>query len=188
MKFCCNTQFLTGSLFGGLLIAALGIGYVCGRSGHSETQWDDRLPLMPIDASASGGEEFSMATGPVSGDADGVFVLDHASGLLQCNVVYPRFRRFGGAFTANVKEALGGGGKNSQYLMVVGMAQFPGASNIGGLGNCIVYVLDQSTGAYAGYTVPFNRSMVNNGAPQMGALLPIARGQARVALDRDALR
>lgn len=188
MKSIFHSQFLMGSLFASVVAVAACAAFFGGRWSQSPTTADNAFPMLPIDASATSGEEFSMATGPVGTDADGIFVLDHGSGLLQCNVIYPRFRQFGGAFSCNVKEALGGGGKNSKYLMVVGAANFPGASNVGGLGNCIVYVLDQSTGAYAGFAVPFNRSMVNNGASQMGALIPIARGQARVALDRDALR
>ena len=108
--------------------------------------------------------------------------------LLQCNVLYPRAGQFGAAFQCNVKEALGGGGKNGEYLMVVGAANFPGSSSRGGSANCVVYVLDQSNGAYACYGIPFNKSLTNTAAPQMGAMIPLSRGQARVALDRDALR
>jgi hypothetical protein len=146
--------------------------------------------VMPIgiDATASAvGDEFSMATGPVSQDAEGIFVLDHASGLLQCNVLYPRTGQFGAAFQANVKDALPGGGKNSKYLMVTGAAQFPGNASRGAA-NCVLYVLDQSSGGYVCYGIPFNESAVNARTPQMGAMIMLAVGQARVALDRDALR
>lgn len=183
MKICC-VNLSTFGLLALAAVAATGIGFAAGQWYSSGTD----LPALSIDATGSAiGEEFSMATGPVSDDAEGVFVLDHATGLLQCNVLYPRTGQFGAAFQANVKEALAGGGKNTKYLMVTGGAQFPGGSNRAAA-NCVVYVLDQSNGAYACYGIPFNPSMVNARAPQMGMLRPLAVGQARQALDRDALR
>ncbi|XZE53332.1 hypothetical protein SH139x_005068 [Planctomycetaceae bacterium SH139] len=188
MKICCAKPLLTGLVLGVTVTAATLLGFLLGRQSTAE-QISLAHPFAELDATSGvSGEQFSMATGPISADADGIFVLDHASGLLQCNVLYPRAGQFGAAFQCNVKEALPSVGKNSKYLMVIGAAQFPGASNRGGFANCVVYVLDESTGAYACYSIPFNRSMVNSGAPQMGVMLPVARGQARVALDRDALR
>lgn len=183
MKMCCGST-LGGCLIAGFLFGAAGLGYLVGQNSGVRSG----APLLALDATASAtGEDYSMATGLVSDEAEGVFVLDHTSGLLQCNVLYPRAGQFGAAFQCNVKEALGGAGKNGKYLMVTGTAQFPGGSNRPNA-NCVVYVLDQNTGAYACYAIPFTKSMVNSGAPQMGVLVPIAVGQARTALDRDALR
>lgn len=183
MKICC----VNPSTLGLLALAAVGAAAVGFAAGHWSSRDLDR-GVLSIDATASAiGEEFSMATGPVSEDAEGVFVLDHATGLLQCNVLYPRTNQFGAAFQTNVKEALAGGGKNAKYLMVTGGAQFSGGSNRAAA-NCVVYVLDQSSGAYACYGIPFNPSMVNARAPQIGMLRPLAIGQARQALDREALR
>lgn len=186
MKICCAKSLKVGFLTVLTVAGAAGAGFFAGRIGVDEAAGNG--PLLSIDASGSAiGEEFSMATGPVSDDAEGVFVLDHATGLLQCNVLYPRTGQFGAAFHTNVKESLPGGGKNSKYLMVTGAVKSSGGSNRSG-GNCAVYVLDQSSGAYACYGVPFNSSMVNARAPQIGMLLPLAVGQARQAPDRDALR
>lgn len=188
MKICCAKWLNVGLLTIVTVAGAAGAGFFAGRlSGHG-VNGNNTLPLHSIDATGSAtGEEFSMATGPISEDAEGVFVLDHATGLLQCNVLYPRTGQFGAAFHTNIKESLPGGGKNSKYLMVTGAAKFSGGSNRSA-GNCAVYVLDQSSGAYACYGVPFNSSMVNARAPQIGMLLPLAVGQARQAPDRDALR
>ncbi|WP_164103999.1 hypothetical protein [Candidatus Laterigemmans baculatus] len=186
MKICCAKSLHVGFLTVLTVAGAAGAGFWAGRLGDRATA--ESAPLLSIDATGSAiGEEFSLATGPVSDDAEGVFVLDHATGLLQCNVLYPRTSQFGAAFQVNVKESLPGGGKNSKYLMVTGAARFGASSNRGG-GNCVVYVLDQSSGAYACYGVPFNPSAVNSRTPQMGMLVPLAVGQARQALDRDALR
>ncbi len=40
-------------------------------------------------------EKFSIATGPVADDSEGFFMLDHNSGLLQCQVIYPRLGQVG---------------------------------------------------------------------------------------------
>lgn len=191
MKTCCVKSGWLSVLVGFAVVGAAATGFVAGRvvpnsSGLTSVSTGSvSPPVFTIDATASAiGDEFSMATGPVSPEAEGIFVLDHASGLLQCNVLYPRTGQFGAAFQTNVKEALAGaGGKNAKYLMVTGAAQFQRGS-----GNCAVYVLDQSSGAYACFGIPFNEAAVNARAPQMGVMPVLAVGQARVALDRDALR
>jgi hypothetical protein len=191
MKTCCVKSSWLSLLVGFAVVGAATTGFVVGRYSPNSASLGsagldaENLPLFKIDATASAiGDEFSMATGPVSPEAEGIFVLDHASGLLQCNVLYPRTGQFGAAFQTNVKEALAGaGGKNAKYLMVTGAAQFQRGS-----GNCAVYVLDQSSGAYACFGIPFNEAAVNARAPQMGIMPVLAVGQARVALDRDALR
>lgn len=184
MKTCCVKPTALTIVLVLSVIGAASSGFLIGRFSQKTT---NPFPLT-IDATASAiGDEFSMATGQVSQDAEGVFVLDHASGLVQCNVLYPRTGQFGAAFQANVKDALGGGGKNSKFLMVTGSAQFPGGASRGSA-NCVLYVLDQSTGGYACFGIPFNESAVNARTPQMGIMVLLAVGQARVALDRDALR
>lgn len=185
MKTCCVKSSWLSLLIGMAIVGATSVGFFVGRyATEASSEYTLNPGMLTIDATGSAiGDEFSMATGPISPDAEGVFVLDHASGLLQCNVLYPRTGQFGAAFQANVKESLPSGGKNSKYLMVTGAAQFPRGS-----ANCVLYVLDQSSGAYACYGIPFNESMVNARAPQIGVLQPLAVGQARVALDRDALR
>ena len=184
MKTCCVKPSALALLISGSFLAVALLGFVAGQFWNG----GNGLPLMSIDATASAiGEDFSMATGQVSQDAEGVFVLDHNSGLLQCNVLYPRTGQFGAAFVANVKDALGGGGKNSKYLMVTGAAQFGGSASRGAA-NCVVYVLDQSSGAYVCFGIPFSESLVNGRTPQMGPMSMIAVGQAKVALDRDAMR
>lgn len=123
MKTCCVKPSTLALLICGSSLGIALLGFVAGQSWNQTSS----LPVLSIDATATAtGEDFSMATGQVSQDAEGIFVLDHNSGLLQCNVLYPRTGQFGAAFVANVKDALGVGGKNSKYLMVTGAAQFGG--------------------------------------------------------------
>ncbi|MEM9828927.1 MAG: hypothetical protein AAF958_20235, partial [Planctomycetota bacterium] len=144
------------------------------------------FPLMDA-ASAVVSDKFSVATGPVSEDGDGFFMLDHNSGLLQCQVIYPRTGLIGATFQTNVGEALGTGGKGGDYLMLTGRVNFPRASNRPA-GNCVVYVMDTTTGSFACFGVPFNNVMVNSNRPQQGAMVLIARGSANPLIDRDNFR
>lgn len=168
------------------IIVAAGVGaagFLLGRTTQPAQVSTLSLPL--IDASgAVTSEKFSMATGPVSDRADGLFVLDHNSGLLQCSVLYPRDARFGAAFSASVSDALATGAKGGQYMMVTGTAHFPGTNT----GSAVVYVLDTASGQYACYGVPFRQTEVNARRQQMGALQLIAVGMANPVIDRDGPR
>lgn len=143
------------------------------------------LPPLTIDATASAtSESFSIATGSVGQRVEGLFMLDHDTGLLQCHVLYPRIGRFGAQFATNIKDILPGG-KGGGYVMVTGMADFPGGSNQPIAPGAVVYVLDTSTGAYACYAVPFDRAAENAGRPQQNTLVLIGRGEARQAIERE---
>ena len=145
------------------------------------------LQLPTIDAAASvTSEKFSMATGFVSNQAEGLFVLDHNSGLLQCSVMYPRAGKFGGLFTINVHDALGSD-KNAQYMMSTGLVDLP-SSNSNPFAASVVYVLNANTGAYACYAIPFNQTMMNSNKPQQGLLRLVATGTADPVIDRDSIR
>ncbi len=154
------------------------------RAGQTaEIQWP-----ATIDATAAvSSEKYSVATGMVGDEAEGFFVLDHNSGLLQCKVLYPRMRSFMASFTVNVGDALGAAGKGGSYLMVTGQADFQRSSTVP-VATTVVYVLNTSTGAYAAYAIPFNRVLVNSGQPQTGQLVLLGADQANPVVDRDALR
>lgn len=182
-----------------VLVASLPVaGYLGGRwtavdspgtSADAARAVGWQLPAAGIDATASAtSEEFSVATGAVGKSAEGFFVLDHESGVLQCSVLYPRAGRFGATFATNVKDVLPGGGKGSGYLMVTGLAEFPGGSNQPLGAGAVVYVLDTSTGGFACYGVPFNRVAESGGQPQQNSMVLVGKGQARQTIDRDSLR
>lgn len=145
------------------------------------------LQLPTLDATASvTSEKFSMATGFISGKAEGLFVMDHNSGLLQCSVMYPRAGKFAGLFTVNVHDALGSD-KNAQYMMTTGLVDLP-SSNSNPFASSVVYVLNASTGTYACYAIPFNQTMLNSNKPQQGTMILVAQGTADPVIDRDAIR
>jgi hypothetical protein len=144
------------------------------------------LPIANATAAVSS-EKFSLATGAVSDQADGLFVLDHNSGLLQCSVMYPRIGRFAATFTVNISDALGTDGKGGTYIMATGVADFPRSSS-NPVGRSVIYVLDTATGNYACYGVPFNAQAMNANRPQQGLLVLIGQGTANPVIDRDDLR
>lgn len=171
----------------GLLAATFLVGRLSGGShdGPSSEVPSDPFSLATIDATAAvSSDQFSMATGLVTGEAEGLFVLDHNSGLLQCSVIYPRIGQFAANFTANVADALATRGKVGKYMMVTGIADFRQASN-NPIGSSVVYVLDSTTGNFACYAIPFNRALMNANQPQSGALRLIAVGSASPIIDRD---
>ena len=171
------------------IIAVATAAFFIGRQSQSSQTATDLAPGLPLIGATAAvtGDKFSMATGNVSDDAEGLFVLDHNSGLLQCSVIYPRVGRFLAKFQINVAEALGTGAKGGQYMMVTGRAQFPRASNRPAAAT-VVYVMDNATGNYACYGIPFNHTLVARAAPQQGALVLIDTGSANPVVDRDDLR
>ncbi len=184
---CCPWIGRTGFLLGMVLAAGLGFGgYLVGRSTQS-TEPVFQFPALPLDATATdSGDEFAIATGTVSEDAEGLFLLDYATGLLQCHVLYTRGTpQIGAVFQANIKEILPGdaGKGGSKYLMVTGRAEFPG--NNQNAGSTVCYVLDTVTGSYAVFGVPFQRTAVNAGQAQMRPLVFITKGEARGLPDRN---
>jgi hypothetical protein len=170
-----------------VILATLAIGYFLGTTRDVTTNsvsW--KLP-MTVDATAAvSGEKYCMATGPCGDDAEGLFVLDNNSGLLQCSVIYPRLGQFLALFTVNVTDALGAGAKGGSYMMVTGNTDFPRASNRPIGAPVLVYVLNTATGNYAAYAVPFDRTASTSGRPQQGVLVPMGTGQANPTPVRDA--
>ena len=76
MKTCCVKPSTLALLICGSSLGIALLGFVAGQSWNQTSS----LPVLSIDATATAtGEDFSMATGQVSQDAEGIFVLDHNS-------------------------------------------------------------------------------------------------------------
>lgn len=172
------------------VISTATAGFFAGRASKAtvtETTLQPNVYFPPIDATAAvSSEKFSMCTGLISDRAEGLFVLDHNSGLLQCSIIYPRLGRFLGLFTINVAADVGAGGKGGRYMMVTGLVDFPSSSNRPAAPS-VIYVLDTATGNYACYGVPFDRVTMNNNRAQQGNLVLISKGTANPVIDRDDL-
>ena len=186
---CCRlSQLLTSGYTVALLVATTiaataAAGFFAGRATQQSPSVE--FPLIEATAAVSS-EKFSMSTGMISDRAEGLFVLDHNSGLLQCSVIYPRLGRFLGLFTVNVGEALATGGKGGRYMMVTGLADFPSSSSHPAASS-VIYVLDTATGNYACYGIPFDRVKMNANRAQQGSRVLISTGTANPVIDRDDL-
>ncbi len=121
----------------------------------------------------------AVATGTVSDDAEGVFFLDFLTGELQCLVYYPRQGAFGARYFTNVLPHLGNTGKNSKYLLVTGDMVVPSVSGRPRPGGTLVYVTNISTGMFAAYAVPWDRTAEAAGQIQTGPLVYVGGGPVR---------
>lgn len=149
-------------------------------------------PIPPLElnaGTAARSKSMSMATGLVDGNVEGLFLLDHVSGVLQCWVLSPKTGSVGGYYSANVANDLLAAGKTggAEYMMVTGNFFFDGGiagNNVPGQSVC--YVGDANTGNVAGYGLVYNKQAIKRGVPQKGFLKLVCKGTARLtATKRD---
>lgn len=166
-----------GTCLGLIVGVAMFIGAFAATSSPA-----DPLNELLLHATAShGSDEFAIATGQVSDDAEGLFVLDFETGELTCHVIYPRFGIFGARYAANVVADLGiERGKTPKYIMVTGtITPSGGTTGQGRPAGCVVYVADANTGNIACYSLVWNRQFATSGRVQGGPLILVAKGKAR---------
>lgn len=177
-------------MFAVTLAALAAAGYFAGVAStlRTEATAGQNDPLQfpsTIDAiGAVTSEKYSIATGVISEEAEGFFVLDHNSGLIQCSVFYPRVGKFLGTFTGNASELIGAGGKGGGYMMVTGNADMTRGGRGAHIAPTLVYVLNTATGNFAAFAVPFNRQAASTGQPQTAPLIPMGTGTASVVPTR----
>ena len=169
-----------------LIGATTGIGVFVGsklaQNQNTNSQLMPQIPLNLHAASASRSKSLSMATGQIEERVEGLFVLDHVSGDLQCWVLNPRNGEPIGFYTANVKQDLAdeasksGGG---DYVMVTGDFFFDGGSGNEAPGRTVCYVADATSGNVVGYGLLYNQTSINRGKPQRGPLKLLCKGSAR---------
>ena len=161
-----------------------GRGHVARRSGRRGF-----LASIAIAVSVAGdavarvniasGDSFSIATGQIDENVEGVFTLDFITGDLMCFVVSVRTGRINGVFRYNVVGDLQvERNKRPKYLLATGQAIFVTGGNLRALGNSVVYVADANTGIVGAYGVPWDRPTSVAGMPQNGALVPLDRVKA----------
>ena len=123
-----------------------------------------------------------MATGLIDGNVEGLFVLDHVSGNLQCWLLSPKTGAVGGIYIANVGADLAGAGKagEADYVMTTGNFFFSGASTTSAApGQSVCYVADASSGNVVGYGLVYNKQGMKRGILQKGALKIVCKGTVR---------
>ena len=170
-----------------LVVGLVSLGGAIGifsQTGQSEANPLDAVEQMLLNAdTATRGQNMSLATGQISNDVEGLFVLDHLTGNLSCIVLSPRNGTAGGSlFVTNVNQDLGAGkaGQND-YLMTTGFinANRGGRSGRTRIANSVVYVADGNTGQVAGYTLAYDQTNLDAGQGQGGTLQLVWKGASR---------
>ena len=175
MISCCPkfARLLMGMLLGAVIFAAGGM--FLNRPAPIA------LPgsLMPVSFhpdATSMGKSISVATGWVTDSVEGIFVLDHLTGNLQCWVMNSRSGEIGGVFRGNVTAALGLQAKaDPDYVIATGRFDFSNFRE----GNfkyakCICYVGESSSGKILAYSFTYDPTTGARGLPQLGDLNLIA--------------
>ena len=173
------------------VIVAMGSGFYLGQSSNAnltqksdlQAQYDElqrTLPLRLAADSASGGKTISMATGSITRDADGLFILDHLAGTLQCWLLNSRTGSVGGIYVADLNTALGLDKGEPDFVMTTG--DFFIRSN-GSLraANTVCYVGEGKSGKVAGFSLTYDNAGIQQGKVQQGELKMVCSGPIRRA-------
>ena len=169
-----------------LIGATTGIGVFVGNKLAQNRDTNSQLiPPIPLDLHAgtsTRAKSLSMATGRIEERVEGLFILDHGSGDLQCWVLNPKNGEPIGFYTANVKQDLAAEGAKtggSDFVMVTGDFFFEGGSGNNAPGRTVCYVGEATSGNVVGYGLLYNRQSINRGNPQRGQLKLLCKGAAR---------
>ncbi len=162
------------------LALGLAIGLVVGL--NMKGLW----PNVPLHATATDGyENFSIATGLVDNEVEGLYFLDYLTGDLVGAVINPRTGKFNARFTYNISRDFTGSGRNAKYLMVTGLVNMPRARAGFQPAQSVVYIADTTSGQVGAYIMPWNSSMQAAGKPQDGTFQALDLKQFRSAVIRD---
>ncbi|MEC8338677.1 MAG: hypothetical protein VXZ84_11095 [Planctomycetota bacterium] len=133
-------------------------------------------------STASGTDGFSVATGPIDENVEGLFLLDGLTGDLTCSVVSVFNGKFFARMQRNVLNDLSlDNDKNTRLLMVTGSWRFRSQTSQRRPSNSLVYVVDSSSGNYAAYAVPWNKLAANKGRQgnHVDEIILLDKGTAR---------
>ncbi|MEX2187110.1 MAG: hypothetical protein WD875_09965 [Pirellulales bacterium] len=112
-------------------------------------------------------ENLILATGLLDGQNEMVVCLDIVSGTLKGFVINTNSRQFFAQYTApsvaadlNVAK-----GRNPKYSLVTGISTFKPTGGGGRLGQCVIYVAEESSGNMVAYAVPWDPSAMSRNQP-----------------------
>lgn len=178
---------------GGAVMRLLGIGAVAflgawlaidlASAPKSQTV-NEPIPIVLNADTANSGKAISLATGLVDENVEGLFVLDHLSGNLQCWVINPKTGGVAAIFAASPATDMGlDKGGDTDYVMCTGGVNFTARGRTGNArpANVICYVADGNSGKVVGYSLVFDRQAAIRGNTQGGMLEVVCRGFAREA-------
>ena len=175
---------LSVSVIGGLLVGTTLLGAVVGSmlTTGNATPAIDLAPLKLQADTAARGKSISLATGRIDDSVEGIYILDHLTGNLQCWVLSPNTGKFAGIYTANVNVGLEtdrAGEKD--YVMSTGQFNFTGGS-VGQKipARSVVYVAEGNSGNVAAFGLQYDKNAVRRGrGVDNGTLELIGKAPAR---------
>ena len=172
------------SIIGGLLVCASFFGAGIGSyvAQQSESPVIDLEPLKLQADSAARGKSISLATGFIDDEVEGVYILDHLTGNLQCWVLSPRTGKISGIYTANVNvglEADRAGEKD--YVMATGAFDFTGGTvGLKFPARSVVYIAEGNSGNVAAFGLQFDKNIIRRGnGVDNGTLELVGKASAR---------
>ncbi|MEK6270804.1 MAG: hypothetical protein N2B57_08630 [Planctomycetales bacterium] len=140
------------------------------------------VPIGVHAATSAGNDGFSVATGQIDENVEGLFLLDGLTGDLTCNIVSVFNGKFFARMHRNVLNDLNlDNDKNTRLLMVTGMWSFRSQSGQMRPSDSLIYVVDSSSGNYAAYAVPWNKLVSNKGrqGTHLGEIELLDKGTSR---------
>ena len=175
-----NTSKTAWFAIAGLLL----VGLVAGVGSFVGTRFAEQVvPSLPMElqaATSANNDSLSMSTGSITAEVEGLWLLDHETGKLQCWVLSPRTGAVAAIFTTNVAKDLDGSKGKPELLMTTGNFFFTGG-RVGNLtpAQSICYVANTTSGVVAGYSVNVNRTQIQRGAQQAGELRKVCTGKIK---------
>ena len=157
-----------------------------GQPASADIQWPSAAQLKASATASS--EGFSMATGLVDDDVEGVFTLDHLTGELRGLLLNVRTGKFNSFYQYNVVEDLGTAKiKNPKYVLLTGEAAFRDGIGVprARLSRSAIYVAELDSGVVAAYAVPWAPGHQTLGRTTNTTFIPLDRAKFRKVAIRD---
>ena len=174
---------LSGVAAATFLGAWLAIYSAGGVGNPSSVENADALPIVLKADTANSGKAITVSTGLIDEGVEGLFILDHLSGNLQCWVMNPQTGGVAAMFLANPATDMGiAKGGDTDFVMCTGGFIYQGRGRrTGNLrpASCICYVADGNSGKVVGYSLLYDRQAALKGGTQEGSLEVVCRGVAR---------
>ena len=167
-----------------LAVCLLIVGVFVGASVGPRPESDSPLKLMA--ESAAQGQNISLATGLIDDGREGLFMLDHLNGNLQCWVLNSRTNEIGGVYRTNVFDVLTdlkAGGEND-FVLTTGNFLFNNRGNQVPASS-VAYVAEGKSGIVAGFGFRFTKVALQQAGGQEGILELIFQAPIRDLQLRD---
>ncbi len=168
-------------------------GFVAARlmsanSEHASQQQrlQSEMKAMVVKAdSASAGKAVSMATGAITNEVEGVFILDHLTGRLQCWLLNPRTGDIGGIYAADVLSVMGLDKGDPDFVMTTGRFFLNRRGGALRPADSIVYVGEGKSGKVVGFSLAYDKAGIQRGVVQQGELAVVCQGSIRDTVIRE---